>query len=73
MSLPKEVKKLDERFRENHDVYCSGAYNETQARHEFIDPLVHDKSLIQCQIERLVYELYGLTAAEIRIVEEATK
>jgi len=39
MSLPKEVKKLVERFRENRDVYCSGAYNETQARREFIDPL----------------------------------
>jgi len=39
MSLPKEVEKLVERFRENRDVYCSSVYNETQARHEFIDPL----------------------------------
>jgi len=39
MSLPNEVKKLVERFRENRDVYCSSAYNETQARREFIDPL----------------------------------
>ena len=38
MSLPKEVKKLVERFQENRDVYCSSAYNEAQARHEFIDP-----------------------------------
>jgi len=38
MSLPREIKKLIERFRENRDVYCSGAYNETQARREFIDP-----------------------------------
>jgi len=38
MSLPKEIKRLVERFRENRDVYCSSAYNETQARHEFIDP-----------------------------------
>ncbi len=38
MSLPKEVKKLVERFRDNRDVYCSSAYNEAQARHEFIDP-----------------------------------
>jgi len=38
MSLPKEVKKLIERFRENRDVHCSSAYNEAQARREFIDP-----------------------------------
>jgi len=39
MSLPKDVNKLVERFRENRDVYRSSAYNETQARREFIDPL----------------------------------
>jgi len=40
----------------------------------------HEKSLIQRQIDatdkqigQLVYELYGLTNGEIRIVEEATK
>ena len=38
MSLPQEIKKLVERFRENCDVYCSTPYNETQARREFIDP-----------------------------------
>ena len=68
---------LVERFRENRDVYCSSVYNEAQGRREFIDPLVHEKSLIQRQIDttgkqidRLVYELYGLTDDEIRIVEE---
>ena len=39
MSTPREIKKLVERFREDRGVYCSSAYNETQARHEFIDPL----------------------------------
>ena len=39
MTAPKEIKKLVERFRENRDVYCSSAYNEAQARHEFIDSL----------------------------------
>ena len=39
MNVPKEIKKLVERFRENRDVYCSSAYNETQARREFIDLL----------------------------------
>ena len=40
----------------------------------------HEKSFIQRridatdkQIDRLVYELYGLTKEEIRIVEEGTK
>jgi len=40
----------------------------------------HDKTLLQRdidatdrEIDRLVYELYGLTEEEIRIVEEATK
>jgi len=80
MSLPKDVKKLVERFRENRDVYSSSAYNETQARHEFIDPLGHKKSLIQRQIavtdkqfDQLVYGLCGVTDNEIRIVEEATE
>lgn len=80
MTAPKEIKELIERFRENRDVYCSSAYNETQARHEFIDPLVHSKSPIQRQIDatnkqidQLVYEFYGLIDEEIRIVEEATK
>ncbi len=72
MTAPKEIKRLVERFRDNCDVYCSGAYNETQARHEFIDPLVREKSLIQRQIDQLVYEFYGLTDEDIRIVEEAT-
>jgi len=80
MTAPKEVKRLVERFQENRDVYRSTTYNEAQARHEFIDPLVNSKSPIQRridatdkQIDQLVYALYGLTDEEIRIVEEATK
>lgn len=38
MTAPKDIKRLVDRFQENRDVYCSGAYNETQARREFIDP-----------------------------------
>ena len=38
MTAPKEIKRLIERFQEERDVYCSGAYNKTQARHEFLDP-----------------------------------
>ena len=80
VTAPKEIKKFVERFRENRDVYCSSEYNETQARREFIDPLVHEKSLIRRQIDatdkqidQFVYELYGLTSEETRIGEEATQ
>ena len=37
MTAQKEIKRLVERFQENRDVYCSGAYNEAQARIELID------------------------------------
>jgi len=80
METPQVVLDLVDRFECNRDVYCSNQYNETQARHEFIDPLANNKSLIQRQIDatdkqigKLVYELYGLTDEEIRIVEEETK
>jgi len=52
---------------------------QTGHEREFINPLVYEKSLIHRQIDttdkqidQLVYELYGLTNDEIRIVEEAT-
>ncbi|MCK4600241.1 hypothetical protein KAU37_10565 [Candidatus Bipolaricaulota bacterium] len=80
MLTPKGVLELIERFERNRDAYRSHEYNETQARREFIDPSVHAKSLIQRQIDatdrqidQLVYELYGLTDGEIRIVEEGTR
>jgi len=73
METPQAVLDLVDQFECNRDAYRSSEYNETQARHEFIDPLENNKSLIQCQIDQLVYELYGLTDEEIRIVEEATR
>jgi hypothetical protein len=80
MTAPKEIKTLVERFEHNREAYHSSAYNETQLRQEFIDPLVHKKVPIQRQIDatdkqidQLVYEVYGLTDKEIKIVEEATK
>ena len=80
MTAPKDINRLIERFQENRDIYCSSGYNEAQARIEFIDPLLHEKLLIQRQInatdkqiDKLVYKLYDLTDDEIRIVEEATK
>ena len=39
MSAPQKVLDLVERFAQNTEAYRSGAYNETQVRREFIDPL----------------------------------
>ena len=39
MTIPPRILGLIERFELNLEDYRSGRYNETQARHEFIDPL----------------------------------
>jgi len=114
MPAPSRLSDLVTRFREQLDDYKRGAYNETQLRRDFLDPLfkllgwdvnnsagyaesfrevvhedsirvggqlaaartAHDKTLIQRQIDATdkqidaqVYEVYGLTEDEIRIVE----
>lgn len=38
-TLPSELVALVKRFARNRDAYHSPAYNETQTRREFIDPL----------------------------------
>jgi predicted type IV restriction endonuclease len=38
MPIPTTVIELVERFERNREAYRSGQYNETQVRHEFIDP-----------------------------------
>lgn len=38
MPAPDIIQKLVQRFTEQYDTYKSGAYNETQARRDFIDP-----------------------------------
>ena len=38
-NAPDAVKRLVDRFDQNHDAYLSGSYNESQLRREFIDPL----------------------------------
>ncbi len=64
MSYTTGIKRLVEKFGEHKDSYKSGKYND------------HNKNLIQRQIDytdseidKLVYELYGLTEDEIKIVE----
>lgn len=39
MTTPTGIFELVERFNRNRDAYLSGAYNETQLRREFVDPL----------------------------------
>ena len=39
MSAPREISDLVDRFAEHADAYRSGAYNETQVRREFVDPM----------------------------------
>ena len=76
---PRAVVELVARFAEHREAYQRQSYNETQTRREFIAQIERDKTELQRQIDatdgqidRLVYELYGLTEDEIRIVEEAT-
>lgn len=66
---PPEVLELIERFRRHHETYKQASYNETQVRHEFIDPFF---AATNREIDQLVYKLYELTDDEIKIVEEAT-
>jgi hypothetical protein len=39
MPCPDAIAKLVERFADQHDSYKLAAYNETQVRREFIDPM----------------------------------
>jgi hypothetical protein len=59
-AVPDSVLQLVEQFDHHFDVYHSPKYNEETAP---------DKTAIDRQIDQLVYELYGLTEEETRIVE----
>ena len=45
MPAPALIHELVERFDRNRDAYRSGQYNETQARREFIDPVLRGARL----------------------------
>ena len=64
----KQVSSLVERFQQNIEAYRNPAYDETQLPIELLE-----KKSLQGQIDRLVYDLYGLTDEEINSVEEQTK
>ncbi len=65
MAPPPQVLDLVQRFDGNREAYKSPHYNETQLRREFLDPLFR-------ALGWDIYALYGLTDAEIKIVEAAT-
>jgi hypothetical protein len=82
MTAPDIIKQLVERFERNHDSYRSGKYNETQLRHEQSPRMPQEKESLAREIEMTdrqidglvsptgtMYELYGLTEEEIKIVE----
>jgi hypothetical protein len=63
--VPKVVLRLIDQFQTHREAYHNGRYAE-----RVIDRQI---AATDGQIDRLVYELYGLTEDEIKIVEEATK
>ena len=85
MSVPQEIVGLVERFEEQRESYRSGKYKEAQLRflidfEQFPAPIAdYHKTVLQQQIDttdkqihQRVYQLYGLTDDEIKIVEEET-
>jgi len=58
MTAPAEIVHLVELFKSNYDQYRSPAFTEAAVR-------------LHRQIDALVYELYGLTDEEIKVVEGA--
>jgi hypothetical protein len=59
MPAPDNIHQLVKHFEDHRASYISGKYNEAQLRQEFLNPF----------FELLVNQLYGLTDAEIKIVE----
>lgn len=65
MTAPNSIRELVEKFDQHRAEYRQHK-NETELRREFLDPFF---AATDGQIDRLVYELYGLSEEEIRIVE----
>jgi len=70
MPAPESIRQLVSRFEEHREAYRLSKYNEAQLRSP------QDKECVAREIEstdkaidKLVYELYGLTEEEIKIVE----
>ena len=79
----RRVKEPVADFRASEKFYLSPAYQEQEARHDGLDRCPSLAGVIDCQpsaiglqhccSDALVYDLYALTPAEIKIVEGAAK
>ena len=83
MSAPEIIQQLVERFEKNRAAFLSRSYKEAFRAHAVHTPArrrsrrgssaryhcVAQVESTDAQIDRLVYELYGLTEEEIRIVD----
>jgi hypothetical protein len=78
-TAPSRILQLVRTFDRNIEAYRSQQYKEVQLRREFIDPFfeelgwdVTNKSgYAEAYIDNLVYELYGLTTDEIKIIKQS--
>ena len=66
----KKIGNLVQDFHRNESHYKSTSYTEAQAKTDKDKTYYENKcASLDRQIDRLVYELYGLTEEEIKIVE----
>jgi len=74
---PDAVKRLVDRFDLSRRVFLSGDYKEEQPSKAKTphgqESLLRQIAAADDQIDTLVYELYGLTEDEIRVVDGAAK
>ena len=77
MGAPEKIKSLVESFNLHIEDYKTGNKNETELRIQYLNPFfaelgwdVSSTSRLTAQIDQLVYQLYGLTEEEIKIVEQ---
>ena len=73
MTAPDKIKQLVQTFEQNLNEYHTRK-NETELRRQFLDPFFGESVQRQVEstdggIDKLVYELYGLSEEEIGIVE----
>ena len=69
---PKVVNERADRFERNLESYRAASYKEAHVP-QVKTQLEREIKYTDDQIDQLVYELYGLTEEEIKIVEEATE
>jgi len=59
MSAPENIKQLVETFAANLDAYKSGAFNEAQARIQFINPMFANFGVRSCNPTLMCLQTLG--------------